>query len=207
MTNPIVETPATADHPASENAPAPDEDFSKEYEPVVRLAEVETKTGEEDEDVLFKIRSKLFRFNKELTEWKERGTGDVRLLKHKETNKIRLLMRREKTLKICLNHYVNAEVELQENVGSDRSWVWPGVDYADGERDEALLAIRFRDSDGAKQFKDAYDAAREEMTKLAGGDHGETKAEEKKEEEPKAEAEPKEEGSKKEDVKEAEKES
>lgn len=145
---------------------APDEDFSKEYEPVVRLAEVETKTGEEEEEVVFKIRAKLFRFSKELREWKERGTGDIRILKHRVNEKIRLLMRREKTLKICLNHYVSPSVELTENVGSDRSWVWHGIDYADGERDEALLAIRFRDSDYASQFKEAYDNAREEMRKL-----------------------------------------
>lgn len=165
-----------------ENAPAPDEDCSAEYEPVVRLAEVETKTGEEDEDVLFKIRSKLFRFSQELGEWKERGTGDVRILEHKENRKIRLLMRREKTLKICLNHYVNPDVELNENVGSDRSWVWHGVDYADGEADHSLLAIRFRDSESANKFKNAYDEAREHMRKLKAGkldEEDSSKAEEK----------------------------
>lgn len=50
-------------------------------------------------------RAKLFRFEKESKEWKERGTGDVRLLKHKKTNKTRLVMRRDKTLKVCANHY------------------------------------------------------------------------------------------------------
>lgn len=49
-------------------------------------------------------RAKLFRFFKESNEWKERGTGDVRLLQHKETKRIRLLMRRDKTLKVCANH-------------------------------------------------------------------------------------------------------
>lgn len=66
---------------------------------------VEVKTNEEDEDVKFKIRAKLFRFDKESKEWKERGTGDVRILKHKETKKVRLVMRRDKTLKVCANHY------------------------------------------------------------------------------------------------------
>ena len=66
---------------------------------------VEVKTNEEDEDVQFKIRAKLFRFDKESKEWKERGTGDVRILKHKETKKVRLVMRRDKTLKVCANHY------------------------------------------------------------------------------------------------------
>lgn len=148
------------------NEIAKDEDFSKNFAPVVQLSEVETKTGEEEEDVIFKIRSKLFRFSAEQKEWKERGTGDVRLLQHKESKKIRLLMRREKTLKICLNQFVNPGIELQKNSGSDRSWVWNGVDYADGERDESTLAIRFKDSNNAKLYKDAYDGARETMRAL-----------------------------------------
>lgn len=191
MTNPLAEaaaaTPADTTKPiatateSGENTTAPDEDYSGAYEPIVKLAEVETKTGEEDEDVLFKIRSKLFRFSKELNEWKERGTGDVRILKHKQSKKIRLLMRREKTLKICLNHYVNPSVELKENVGSDRSWVWHGVDYADEERDEALLAIRFRDTDSANQFKDAYNKARDEMKALKTDDSAPTTEDDKPE--------------------------
>lgn len=50
-------------------------------------------------------RAKLFRFSKDSSEWKERGTGDVRLLQHKESKKVRLVMRRDKTLKVCANHY------------------------------------------------------------------------------------------------------
>jgi Ran-binding protein 1 len=154
---------------AADGAPATEEDFSKTFDPLVVLTEVETKTGEEEEAVVFKIRAKLFRFDKERSEWKERGTGDVRLLKHKESNKIRLLMRREKTLKICMNHYVNSAIALSENVGSDRSWVFQAVDYADGEADEALLAIRFANSENANLFRDQYDAARDHMRKgLAG---------------------------------------
>ena len=53
---------------------------------------------------LIRRRAKLFRFNSEELEWKERGTGDVRLLKHKSSGKIRLVMRRDKTLKVCANH-------------------------------------------------------------------------------------------------------
>ena len=49
-------------------------------------------------------RAKLFRFDTGEAAWKERGTGDVRLLKHKETKKVRLVMRRDKTLKVCANH-------------------------------------------------------------------------------------------------------
>lgn len=66
---------------------------------------VDTKTNEELEEQTFKMRAKLFKFDRESKEWKERGTGDVRLLKHKENGKVRLVMRRDKTLKVCANHY------------------------------------------------------------------------------------------------------
>lgn len=77
-----------------------------EFQPVVHLTEkVDTKTNEELEEQTFKMRAKLFKFDRESREWKERGTGDVRLLKHKENGKTRLVMRRDKTLKVCANHY------------------------------------------------------------------------------------------------------
>jgi len=85
---------------------ADEEEADVHFEPVVRLTEkVETKTNEESEEQTFKMRAKLFKFDRESREWKERGTGDVRLLKHKENGKTRLVMRRDKTLKVCANHY------------------------------------------------------------------------------------------------------
>ena len=76
------------------------------FEPVIKLTEkIETVTNEESEECLFKMRAKLFKFVKGTNEWKERGTGDVRLLEHRENRKVRLVMRRDKTLKVCANHY------------------------------------------------------------------------------------------------------
>lgn len=66
---------------------------------------VEVKTNEEQEEQTFKMRAKLFKFDRDSREWKERGTGDVRLLKHRDNLKTRLVMRRDKTLKVCANHY------------------------------------------------------------------------------------------------------
>ena len=83
-----------------------EEEADVHFEPVVRLTEkVETKTNEELEEQTFKMRAKLFKFDRDSREWKERGTGDVRLLKHRENGKTRLVMRRDKTLKVCANHY------------------------------------------------------------------------------------------------------
>jgi Ran-binding protein 1 len=136
-----------------------EEEVDPQFEPVIKLTEqVETKTHEEDEEVLFKMRAKLFRFDSDSTEWKERGTGDARLLSHKETKKVRLVMRRDKTLKVCANHVISAEMRLQPNIGSDRSWVWKvAADYAEQPPTSETLAIRFANSENAALFKDAFE--------------------------------------------------
>ncbi|KAL9606808.1 MAG: hypothetical protein Q9179_000016 [Wetmoreana sp. 5 TL-2023] len=138
------------------------------FEPVVRLTEkVDTKTNEELEEQTFKMRAKLFRFDRDSREWKERGTGDVRLLKHKENAKTRLVMRRDKTLKVCANHYVVPNMHLEPNVGSDRSWVWnAAADVSEGEPEAQTLAIRFANSENANLFKDAFVKAQQENEAL-----------------------------------------
>ncbi|KAM4052277.1 ran-specific GTPase-activating protein isoform 2-T2 [Anomaloglossus baeobatrachus] len=136
------------------------------FEPIVSLPEQEIKTLEEDEEELFKMRAKLFRFASENDppEWKERGTGDVKLLKHKEKGTIRLLMRRDKTLKICANHYVTPSMELKPNAGSDRAWVWNTYsDYADEAPKPELLAIRFLNAENAQKFKAKFEECRNEV--------------------------------------------
>ncbi|KAJ2162302.1 Ran GTPase binding protein Sbp1 [Coemansia sp. RSA 552] len=138
------------------------ENVDVHFEPIVKLEDVKVKTHEEDEEPIFKMRAKLFRFDGENKEWKERGTGDVKLLKHKETGKIRLLMRRDKTLKVCANHYITEEMVLSPNVGSDRSWVWNvAADLVEDEVERQLFAIRFGNSENANKFKAAFDEARE----------------------------------------------
>jgi len=133
------------------------------FEPVHKLTEadkISSVTGEESEETLFKMRSKLFRFDKTSSEWKERGTGDIKLLKHKETKRIRVLMRRDKTLKICANHYVTNDMKLAPNVGSDRSWVYNVMaDISDGEPTTETLAVRFANSGNANQFKEEFESA------------------------------------------------
>ncbi|KAK9352868.1 hypothetical protein V1505DRAFT_342947 [Lipomyces doorenjongii] len=146
---------------AADEAPAsPDVHF----EPLVKLEKVDVKSNEEEEEITFKIRAKLFRFDKtnEPGEWKERGTGDVRFLKHKESGKVRLVMRRDKTLKTCANHYIMPELKLSPNVGSDRSWVYTvSVDISEGEPEALTLAIRFANSENANLFKDKFSEAQD----------------------------------------------
>lgn len=71
-----------------ENEYHEEEENQTYFTPVIALPEkVELKTGEENEDVLYSHRAKLFRFTDK--EWKERGLGDVKILRHKHTGKLR----------------------------------------------------------------------------------------------------------------------
>lgn len=44
--------------------------------------------GEEEEERLFCERAKLFRFDKDTKEWKERGIGELKILKNNTTKKV-----------------------------------------------------------------------------------------------------------------------
>jgi Ran-binding protein 1 len=135
--------------PTQQEDEVDDKEPDVHFEPVVHLTEkVDTKTHEESEEQTFKMRAKLFKFDRDSREWKERGTGEVRLLKHKENGRTRLVMRRDKTLKVCANHYVVPDMKLSPNVGSDRSWVWnASADVSEGEPEAQTLAIRFGNSE------------------------------------------------------------
>ncbi|KAJ9110970.1 hypothetical protein QFC20_002737 [Naganishia adeliensis] len=155
-----------------------EENYDPHYEPVIQLTErVNISTNEENEDVIFKMRAKLFRFVTDSNEWKERGTGDLRLLQDKETKLIRVVMRRDKTLKVCANHLISPEMKLQPNVGSDRSWVYKvHADYAEGEPTAETLAIRFANSENASNFKDEFEKAQHSNEEVRKGKSGESDA-------------------------------
>ncbi|CAN1277030.1 Ran-binding protein 1 homolog c [Linum perenne] len=122
---------------------ADDEDTGAEVAPIVKLEEVTVTTGEEDEDPVLDLKAKLYRFDKDGNQWKERGVGTVKLLMHKESGKVRLVFRQSKTLKICANHLVFPTINVQEHAGNDRSCVWHAPDFADGELKNEFFCIRF----------------------------------------------------------------
>ncbi|KAL6502039.1 Ran-binding protein 1 c [Orobanche gracilis] len=147
---------------------ADDEDTGAQIAPIIKLQEVVVSTGEENEDVFLDLKAKLYRFDKEGNQWKERGVGTVKLLKHKETGKIRLVMRQSKTLKICANHFVLPTMAVQEHHGNEKSCVWHATDFAGGELKEEMFCIRFASVENCKLFKDKIEEITESLTKDSG---------------------------------------
>ncbi|MFS8010052.1 putative Ran binding domain, PH-like domain superfamily [Helianthus anomalus] len=98
-----------------EAAAAEDEDTGAQVAPIVKVEEVAVTTGEEEEDAIRDLKAKLYRFDKDGNQWKERGASSVKFLKHKKTNKVRLVMRQSKALKICANHLVISSMSVQEH--------------------------------------------------------------------------------------------
>ncbi|XP_064942145.1 ran-binding protein 1 homolog b-like isoform X1 [Musa acuminata AAA Group] len=174
-----------------EAAAGDDEDTGAQIAPIVTLSEVAVTTGEEEEDVLLDLKAKLYRFDKDGNQWKERGSGSVKLLKHTETGKVRLVMRQAKTLKICANHLggphvsvlgfwfyvyrrigvcnfvvavsVVPSIKIQEHAGNDKSCVWHASDFADGELKEEMFCIRFGSVENCKKFMEMIESITESL--------------------------------------------
>jgi Ran-binding protein 1 len=58
------------------------------FKPVVQLEDVEVQSGEEEEEIVFSMRGRLYRFRESLLDkgtgkkqWVERGSGELKILK------------------------------------------------------------------------------------------------------------------------------
>lgn len=138
------------------------------FEPVVPLpALIEVSTGEEEENVLFSDRAFLYRYVSDTKEWKEKGRGDMKILEHKTTGRIRLLMRREQVLKICCNHFVTPQLSLKHLQTSDRTWTWSAQDFSEGELVQETFALKFKTKDQADKFMSVFDEAQKKSANFS----------------------------------------
>lgn len=89
-----------------------DENYNPEDETLAYTGEKKLKlptqplvTGEENQNELATFRCKLYRWAQE--QWKERGAGDLKIQEDKESKKVRVLLRQDKTHKIVSHFYGN----------------------------------------------------------------------------------------------------
>ncbi|TPP59408.1 E3 SUMO-protein ligase RanBP2 [Fasciola gigantica] len=160
------------------------------FKPVLEVMpeKVDVRTGEENEEVVFCERAKLYRWTKNM--WRERGVGEIKLLRTPNTGAVRCLMRRDHVLKVCCNHPITIGMQLKPMTSATdgRAWTWWAIDFtepaneadvdqshntssvsegdASGGRRETF-AVRFKTSGHAQAFKDAFEAAVQTAEKRA----------------------------------------
>uniref|UniRef100_A0A1B0ADY0 RanBD1 domain-containing protein n=1 Tax=Glossina pallidipes TaxID=7398 RepID=A0A1B0ADY0_GLOPL len=133
-----------------------EEENSAHFTPVIPLPEkIKVKTGEEEEESLYAHRAKLYRFTD--GEWKERGIGNVKILRHKETKRLRVIMRRDQVLKICLNHNLNEDVDYKRK--DHKSWLFVVNDFSEEAIELQKLSLRFKNKEIADKFMEAVKKA------------------------------------------------
>lgn len=71
-------------------------------------------------------------------------------------------MRREKVLKICLNHAVPKDIEYMPK-DDDRTWHFYAADFSEGALSHDQFCLRFKTTEVAQEFKKAIDDALESL--------------------------------------------
>ncbi|KAK6053460.1 RanBP1 domain protein, partial [Cooperia oncophora] len=143
-----------------------DHDHVEEYEPQVDFKPVcplpelvNVVTGEEDEKVIFEERCKLYRYCNETCEWKERGTGVMKVLENNSTKKCRIVMRREQVLKVCANHQLLPGMTIQVMQRQEKAMTWYCEDFSEGQTVHEKLSARFASVEVANKFKEVFENA------------------------------------------------
>ncbi|XP_070558820.1 E3 ubiquitin-protein ligase TRIM56-like [Ptychodera flava] len=98
----LLESPSQPrDSTDEDGAAGPSDDIH--CKPTVALQKtVNVITGEEGEDELYSARAKLYLFDRATSQWKDHCIGDIKMLKHRKTGKVRILMRKEPVLTVFI---------------------------------------------------------------------------------------------------------
>ena len=124
------------------------------------LPEVKIKSGEENEECIYKERIRLYRWRD--GEWKERGTGDLKFLRDKTNKRIRFILRQDKTLKNVANFVIANDplCILKNHQGSDKMFNFIAYDCSEEEPLMEKFVVKIGNAAKAKKFKENWDAAK-----------------------------------------------
>jgi hypothetical protein len=111
-----------------------------------------------DEDECFADKAILYRFCDEKSEWVARGSGVLKILRHKETGVYRILTRQNQTYVVRANHQIPYLGTLTEAPGGNRQFFWTAFDFSTHEEARELFAVRFALPAIAAAFKAAFEA-------------------------------------------------
>ena len=138
----------------------PEEEVKISSDVACTLPKETIKSGEENEECIYKERIRLYRWRD--GEWKERGTGDLKFLRHKTEKRIRFILRQDKTLKNVANFVISNDplCILQNHQGSDKMFNFIAYDCSEDEPLMEKFVVKIGNAEKAKKFKENWDAAK-----------------------------------------------
>jgi len=147
----------------------PEEEVAEGDWKLVDLPDKEVKSGEEETDELFNARAKLYRWRD--GQWKERGVGQAKLLKHKGTGKISFILRQDATMKLMAFFYVTGKglCKLQKLQTAEKSLFWSCIDASEGKPVLEKFCIRLKANEEFDDFQKNFEKAYEDNEKLSWG--------------------------------------
>jgi hypothetical protein len=127
-----------------------------------KFAPIEVKSGEEQFNVLYQVKSKLLRFDEGENVWKERGQGDAKILQFKaEPHRHMFILRRDGVGKLAASHELKKGIELKQHPSSEKAFIWTCIaDWSD-EDDEGYpdtFCIKLGTKELADEFRAHFDA-------------------------------------------------
>ncbi|KAL6859727.1 hypothetical protein J3F83DRAFT_763201 [Trichoderma novae-zelandiae] len=137
-----------------------------------------TEGAEKDEDILHEVRAKVLKFvpmgetseggeKKAKNPWETKGVGSLRLLKHKDTNAVRLLLRAEPRGNVALNRIVLPDLSYKAN----EKYVKMTTSNEKGDGLETWM-IQVKSKELAKELGDALEKHKAEIITIQAGQCG-----------------------------------
>ncbi|CAE8689157.1 unnamed protein product, partial [Polarella glacialis] len=110
------------------------------------------------EELFFTRRTKMFVWNED--EWQDAGAGEVHLLNHTASGRVRLIWQQETSLRVLANHFLVNRAgfcELEKHSkGNDKTWMWTAQERVLQRR----FALKFKSNEEATHFKELFDEAK-----------------------------------------------
>ena len=129
-----------------------------ESEKVFIIPQPITKSGDDQFEILYTGECKAYRFYE--NEWKERGFGEFRILKHKIDKYILFVLRQAKTFFIRINFIIKKDLIYEYLTGNNRVLTFKNiVDLSEGvdKPQKYFISLKFPNSELCDEFKSIMD--------------------------------------------------
>ncbi|GAB1219622.1 hypothetical protein ENUP19_0040G0009 [Entamoeba nuttalli] len=152
------------------------------FKPIIELKEIEQK--EMEEEIVFKERGICVRYDTINEEFKERGRGEIEILKHPKTKLSRVILIRDQIFKLACDHYILPYIKIKEFPNNRRAIIYSVYeDYAQDEgKNTITFGMCFNNEEIKERFIKTFKELQEETQQIVNNKEEKQETTEKKEE-------------------------